>query len=65
MGLSSPAITALSGSASCDLEVVSYNVRGLSDFSKRKDVFDFLRNTSADIICLQELHVAAGKEKRL
>ena len=46
----------------CDLEVVSYNLRGLSDFSKRKDVFDFLRNTSADIICLQELHVAAGKE---
>lgn len=46
----------------CDLEIVSYNVRGLSDFSKRKDVFDFLRNTSADIICLQELHVAIGKE---
>ena len=46
----------------CDLEVVSFNVRGLSDFSKRKDVFDFLRNTSADVVCLQELHVAAGKE---
>ena len=46
----------------CDLEILTFNVRGLADFSKRKDVFDFLRCQSADIICLQELHVAPGKE---
>lgn len=46
----------------CDLEIVTYNVRGLGNFSKRKDVFDFLRGQTADIICLQEVHVAPGKE---
>ena len=46
----------------CDLEIVTFNVRGLGDFSKRKDVFEFLRSSSADIICLQEIHVAPGKE---
>ena len=45
----------------CDLEILTFNVRGLADFSKR-NVFDFLRCQSADIICLQELHVAPGKE---
>ena len=46
----------------CDLEIITYNVRGLGDFSKRKDIFDFLRSHSADIICLQEVHVTPGKE---
>ena len=46
-----------------DLEIVSFNVRGLNDFVKRKDVFDFLRNSKADIICLQELHVTSETEK--
>ena len=45
-----------------DLEVTTFNVRGLGNFSKRKDVLDFLRSQTADIICLQELHVAPGKE---
>lgn len=48
-----------------DLEIVTYNVRGLSDFSKRKDVFDFLRKEGSDIICLQELDVAKEKENIL
>ena len=42
--------------------VTPLNVRGLANFSKRKDVLDFLRCQSADIICLQELHVALAKE---
>ena len=46
-----------------DLEIISFNVRGLSDFVKRKDVFDFLRNSKADIFCLQELHVTPESEK--
>ena len=45
-----------------DFEVVSFNARGLNDFSKRKDVFDFLRSHTADVICLQEVHVPPGKE---
>ena len=48
----------------CDLEIVTFNVRGLSDFVKRKDVFNFLRNSKADIICLQELHVTSDSEKQ-
>ena len=46
----------------CDLEIITFNARGLGNFSKRKDVFDFLRSQTADIICLQELHVAPGNE---
>ena len=48
--------------ANNDLEIVTYNVRGLGDFSKRKDIFHFLRNEKSDIICLQELHVTKEKE---
>ena len=47
----------------CDLEIFTFNVRDIAVFSKRKYVFDFLRFQSAHIICLQELHVAPGKEK--
>ena len=46
----------------CDLEVITFNARGLGNFSKRKDVFSFLRCQTADIICLQELHIAPGHE---
>ena len=49
-------------SRSWDLEIITFNVRGLGNFSKRKDVFDFLRGQNADIICLQELHITPGKE---
>ena len=45
-----------------DFEIVTFNVRGLHDFTKRKDVFNFLRSESADIICLQEVHIAPGEE---
>ena len=48
--------------ASYDLEIVTFNVRGLHNFSKRKDVFHFLRRERSDIICLQELHIAPGEE---
>ena len=46
----------------CDLEILTFNVTDLADFSKRKDVFDFLRCQSADIICLQGLNVAPRTE---
>lgn len=34
----------------------TYNVRGLRDFSKRNTIFQFLRESSLNIICLQETH---------
>lgn len=38
------------------------NCRGLADFRKRKDVFIHLRKFNADIICLQDIHVAKEKQ---
>lgn len=43
-------------------KIISMNCRGLADFKKRKDVFMHLRKFKADIICLQDVHVAEGKE---
>ena len=34
----------------------TYNVRGLRDFSKRNTIFQFLRESPLNIICLQETH---------
>ena len=39
-----------------DLSIVSYNVRGLCDTMKRKEVFQFLRDKNADLYFLQEIH---------
>ena len=39
------------------LRILSFNVNGLSDYQKRKDVFDFLRKRKSHIIFLQETHL--------
>ena len=46
-----------------ELKILSYNVQGLGDISKRTDVFDFLKNTNFDIYCLQETHFTDREEK--
>ena len=48
--------------ASYDLETVTFNVRGLHIFFKRKDIFHLLRRERSDITCLQELYIAAGED---
>ena len=40
-----------------DLIVASYNVDGLKDPNKRKQIFDFLSQKPYDIILVQEVHV--------
>ena len=38
------------------------NCRGLGDFSKRKDVFDYIRSKKASIYCLQDTHFVEKSE---
>jgi len=39
------------------LKILSMNCRGLSDNSKRMDVFNKLRKSKHDIYCLQDTHI--------
>ena len=39
-----------------ELKLFTFNVNGLGEFKKRKDVFDFLRKQSGNIYFLQETH---------
>ncbi len=39
-----------------DLKIISLNVRGLSDFKKRRSIFNWCRKSQADLILLQETH---------
>lgn len=43
-------------------KICSFNCNGLNNSNKRKDVFDFLRKTEANIFCLQETHLKADIE---
>ena len=43
--------------ASDVVSLVSANIRGLRQHFKRNDIFDYLKNLKADIICLQETHL--------
>ena len=45
------------------LNIVSFNVRGIADGIKCKEVFRFLRDRNFDIVCLQETHSDKKKEK--
>ena len=47
-----------------DLIVVSYNVDGLKDPNKRRQIFDFLNKKPYDIILLQETHVQTSDIKQ-
>ncbi len=39
------------------------NCRGLGDKEKRRDVFEYMKQKSYSIVCLQDIHVAPGMEK--
>ena len=45
-------------------KIVSYNVRGLGDNTKRREIFHYLHTQPDDIILLQEAHCATHLEKR-
>ena len=45
-----------------NLTICSHNCRGLNDYSKRKDVFHFLRAKKYDIYLLQDTHFLKEKE---
>ena len=38
------------------MKIVTFNANGLGNHTKRKDVFDYLRNSKFDVIFLQETH---------
>ena len=39
-----------------ELKICSFNCRGLGSYSKRRDVFDFLRKSDFNIYMLQDVH---------
>lgn len=49
---------------SCDFKMLSLNVRGLSNFKKRRSIFAWCRKQNANIIFLQETHSTSDKEKQ-
>ena len=44
------------------IKISSTNCRGLGDYSKRKDVFHFLRSKNYGIYCLQDTHFTENME---
>ena len=38
------------------INILTMNCRGLQDMGKRKDVFHYLREKNASILCLQDTH---------
>jgi len=46
-----------------NLNLITYNAKGLDDFEKRRSVFVWLKELKADIIFLQESHSHKNKEK--
>ena len=44
------------------IKIASTNCRGLGDYSKRKDVFNYLRDKKFGIYCLQDTHYTAKLE---
>ena len=46
-----------------DLSIITFNVRGLGDSTKRREVFDHLRDENADVIYLQETHSSKKTQK--
>ena len=44
------------------IKISSTNCRGLGDYSKRKDVFNYLRNKRYGTYCLQDIHFTKSLE---
>ena len=47
-----------------NVNIVTYNVRGLGNHNKRRQVFHYLNKKSHSIIFLQETHSISAIEKR-
>ena len=45
-----------------DLNIVTYNVRGLGNYTKRREVFHYLHTKQIDIAFLQETHSCSKTE---
>ena len=39
-----------------ELKILSFNVQGLGEIKKQKDVFNYLQDKNFDILCLQDTH---------
>ena len=48
----------------CSLKLLSLNVRGLSNFQKRRVIYTWCRKQKADIIFLQEMHSTETTENQ-
>ena len=44
--------------SSGDLKVCSFNCRGLGEYRKRRDVFNFLKGIDCNVFLLQDIHCA-------
>ena len=44
------------------ITISSTNCRGLGEYTKRKDVFNYLRNKGHNIYCLQDTHFTKSME---
>ena len=51
------------GLTNLDLSVMSLNVRGLHDKSKRRSIFQYIKDKLIDIACLQETYCTSKDEK--
>ena len=47
-----------------NLNVSTFNVRGLGQFTKHMEVFHFLHEKNYDVVFIQETHCAKHLEKR-
>ena len=48
--------------ADVSLTIAFFNVNGLSQYEKMKDIFDYLRKKNLDIVMLQETHIKSESE---
>ena len=47
------------------INICSMNCRGLGNFKKRRDVFNYLREKDFSIICLQDTHFEKKTENQI
>ena len=45
-----------------ELKVCSVNCRGLGEYRKRRDVFNYLKALDCNVFLLQDIHCAKGRE---
>ena len=43
--------------AKTDIDLIPANIRGLRQLFIRRDIFEYIKNQKADIVCLQETHL--------